>query len=67
MTAAITQAKLEGFPTLRQELGVAPTPPGAERLLAELVTRGLRADRYRIAAALVLALEAEAQHREEVA
>jgi hypothetical protein len=42
----------------KADLGLAKEiPPGAERLLSELVKRGLRKDAYRPAAALVLALE----------
>jgi hypothetical protein len=55
------QLLLTGFPTPREQRGLDVTPPGAERLLAELVVRGLPADRLEAAAALVLELEAEAE------
>jgi hypothetical protein len=59
------QPTLPGFPTRRELLGLAGTPRGAERLLSELVLRGLRAERLPAAAALVLALEAEAEEARE--
>jgi hypothetical protein len=44
----------------RAEAGVSKeTRPGAERLLADLVARGLDRDHLRVAAALVLELDAE--------
>jgi hypothetical protein len=39
------------------EAGLRETPPGAERLLAELVRRGLHPGGLRAAAALCLALD----------
>jgi hypothetical protein len=55
------QPTLEGFPTRRADRGLDHAPPGAERLLSELVARGLPADSIVRAAALVLALEAKAR------
>jgi hypothetical protein len=45
-----------GRPT-KADVGLRDTPPGAERLLAELVRRGLGEGDLRIAAALCLVLD----------
>jgi hypothetical protein len=46
----------------KEEAGIAKElAPGPERLLAALVRRGLPTENLRVAAALVLALDAEAR------
>jgi hypothetical protein len=52
--------QLELFPEVRvsnAEYGLKSVPPGAERLLAELVRRGLRETDLKAAAQLCLALD----------
>ena len=50
-------AEATGGGKTKAEAGLCDTPPGAERLLAELVRRGLPEGDLRVAAALCLVLD----------